>query len=116
MRARSLSRRALLTKFVNDFSSAGAGRVFFFGGGISPFVTRSSTRTHVENVCGSFRSNLSADRSSPPFFVSLSWHSRQDLLMNLSISGRAAAEAQNVPAKKPKITLENKTPTLMDAS
>src|SRR2546421_7756291 len=63
-------------EFVNDSESAASGRVFFFGGN-SPLLTRSCTSTHREKFVEFAGSNLSDVRSSPPFFVSVSWHSTQ---------------------------------------
>src|SRR5262249_6588777 len=62
--------------FVKASSSSASGRGFFFGG-ISPLLTRSCTKTHAVKFVASEGSNLSADKSSPPFFVSVSWHSNQ---------------------------------------
>ena len=56
----------------NAFSFRG-----FFFGGISPLLTRSCTRTHLAKLAGCATSYFNAVKSSPPFFVSVSWHSRQ---------------------------------------
>ena len=76
MRARSTDTSDEDNEFVNDSDSAASGRGFFFGG-ISPLLTRSCTSTHREKFVEFAGSNLSDVRSSPPFFVSVSWHSAQ---------------------------------------
>src|SRR5947209_7783879 len=83
IRSRSTVRSSVVSELVNVLSSAGAGRVFFFGGGISPAVTRSSTLTQRANNARLFKSNGNAVRSSPPFFVSASWHWKQFFFTNV---------------------------------
>src|ERR1043165_5493859 len=90
-RVRSAVVRADARESTNTSVSAVSGRGFFFGG-ISPLLTRSCTSTHLAKFVELKRSNFKAVRSSPPFFVSRSWHSRQCFWTKLAeADGRLSA-------------------------